>query len=393
VELNLFAHTTINGKIYPALATWQARPYTLEWRKFGEHYPYTIPLRIQEYCDHHGVKINIYTVNDQLPPNTYYPIALGFFDFSIDYFSLMSAEIRKKLRHEQLQILFCYHEGDNPERIKQRLDQLAEDHLMPSNCYRFISANTAAVNLPGFVYFTDFELWYYQRNSNVPAATIHTDKREHEFTVLNRLHKSWRVAAMANLKHLGVLNQSYWSYCESGEFRDDECPIEIDSIVGLRSNITEFLKAAPYFSDTLTNDERNNHSILEPKYHTDSYCNIVMETHFDADQSGGVFLTEKTFKPVKHGQMFFIAGPAGSLQLLRDLGYRVFDSILDNSYDLETDHTRRWIALTKAIKSAHNHLPQLFEQCRADIKHNQRLFCAKKTDRLNTLLTKLYEHY
>jgi hypothetical protein len=118
-----------------------------------------------------------------------------------------------------------------------------------------------------------------------------------------------------------------------------------------------------------------------------------METHFDADQSGGVFLTEKTFKPVKHGQMFFIAGPAGSLQLLRDLGYRVFDSILDNSYDLETDHTRRWIALTKAIKSAHNHLPQLFEQCRADIKHNQRLFCAKKTDRLNTLLTKLYEHY
>jgi len=393
MEFNVLADQTINGKIYPALATWQARPYTNGWREFGSHYPYTIPLRLQEYCDHHGVKINIYNINDQLPPITYYPIGLGFFDFSIDYFSLMSPMIRKKLRQEQLQILFWYHEGDNPARIKQRLDQLAEDHLMPSNCYRFVSANTAAKTLPGFVYFTDFELWYYQRNSNVPAASIHTETRQCEFTVLNRLHKSWRAAAIADLQHLGVLDSSYWSYCEAGKFQDDECPIEIDSITGLRTNVSEFLKSAPYFSDTLTNNERNNHSVTESKYHLDSYCNIVMETHFDADQSGGTFLTEKTFKPIKHGQMFFVAGPAGSLQLLRDLGYRVFDSVLDNSYDQETDHTRRWKALARSIKSAQTHLPELVKQCRDDVEHNQQLFCAKKTDRLNTLLTKLYEHY
>lgn len=393
MELNLLADQTINGKIYPALAEWQARPYTPEWRKFGEHYPYTIPLRIQEYCDHHGVKINIYYIDDPLPANTYYPIALGFFDFSIDYFSLMSGEIRKKLRREQLQILFCYHEGDNPERIKQRLDQLAEDHLMPPNCYRFISANTAAEKLPGFVYFTDFELWYYQRNSNVAAAGIHHNKRQHEFTVLNRLHKSWRAAVMCDLKQQGVLDNSYWSYCETGEFLDEECPIEIDSIDQLRINLVEFLKTAPYFSDTLTNDERNNHSVTESKYYTDSYCNIVTETHFDADQSGGTFLTEKTFKPIKHGQMFFIAGPAGSLQLLRDLGYRVFDSVLDNRYDQEPNHTQRWIALSQSIRTAQKQLPKMFEQCRSDIEHNQRLFSTKKTDRLNTLLTKLYEYY
>jgi hypothetical protein len=393
MELNLFADQTINGKIYPTLATWQARPYTVAWREFGSHYPYTIPLRIQEYCDYHGVKINVYTINDHLPPNTYYPIALGFFDFSIDYFSLMSPDIRKKLRQEQLQILFCYHEGDNPERIKQRLDQLAEDHLMPSNCYRFISANTAAEKLPGFVYFTDFELWYYQRNSNVAVAGIHHNKRQHEFTVLNRLHKSWRAAVMCDLKQQGVLDNAYWSYCETGEFLDKECPIEIDSIDQLRINLVEFLKSAPYFSDTLTNDERNNHGVTESKYYTDSYCNIVTETHFDADQSGGTFLTEKTFKPIKHGQMFFIAGPAGSLQLLRDLGYRVFDSVLDNRYDREPNHTQRWIALSQSIRTAQKQLPKMFEQCRSDIEHNQRLFSTKKTDRLNTLLTKLYEYY
>jgi hypothetical protein len=198
---------------------------------------------------------------------------------------------------------------------------------------------------------------------------------------------------MADLQRLGVLNDSYWSYCESGKFWDDECPIEIDSITGLRDSVSKFLNSAPYFSDTLTNHERNNHSVTESKYHTNSYCNIVMETHFDADQSGGTFLTEKTFKPIKHGQMFFVAGPTGSLQLLRELGYRVFDSVLDNRYDQETDHTQRWKALARAIKSAQAHLPDLFRQCCGDIEHNQQLFCAKKTDRLNTLLTKLYEHY
>jgi hypothetical protein len=118
-----------------------------------------------------------------------------------------------------------------------------------------------------------------------------------------------------------------------------------------------------------------------------------METHFDADQSGGTFLTEKTFKPIKHGQMFFVAGPAGSLQVLRDLGYCVFDSVLDNSYDQEIDHTQRWMALTRAIYFAQQELPQLFEQARADIEHNQQLFQATKTARLNTLVKEINEHH
>ena len=117
-----------------------------------------------------------------------------------------------------------------------------------------------------------------------------------------------------------------------------------------------------------------------------------METHFDIGNSG-IFLTEKTFKPIKHGQMFFIAGPAGSLQLLRDLGYRVFDSVLDNSYDLETDATQRWQALTRSIFFTQPDLPQLFELCRADIEHNQQLFLSNKASRLNNLIKEINESH
>jgi hypothetical protein len=80
----------------------------------------------------------------------------------------------------------------------------------------------------------------------------------------------------------------------------------------------------------------------------------------------------------------------GSLQALRDLGYRVFDHVLDNNYDLEPDHTQRWIKLTDSIKTAQQQgIARLFEQCQGDLMHNQQLFSHNKASRLNTLLERL----
>jgi hypothetical protein len=264
MSLNLVADRVIKGRIYPALARYEAYPYTQGWREFGQHWPHTIPIRLQEYCDHHGVKLNITDVNAEWPADAFYPVGLSFFDFGIDYFELMPERIRTGLFTGNVRVLFYYHEGDNPWHIKTRLDELCTKHNLKNNCYRFVSANTAARDIPGFVYFTDFELWYYQRNRTSPALKIHNEPRERDFTVLNRLHKSWRALAMADLKNLDLLNNSYWSYCESGVFDDAECPIEIDAIAGLRVATEEFLRTAPYISDELDHDQRNDHSILCP---------------------------------------------------------------------------------------------------------------------------------
>lgn len=392
MELNLIADRVVKGRIYPSLAQHQARPYTPGWREFGSHFPFTVPLRLQEYCDQHGVKLNIHHMHHNLPPNTFYPVGLGFFDFGIDYFTLLPADVFTAVYKRKIRVLFYYHEGDNPERIQQRLDTLAGRVGLPRDCYVFVSANSAAKSIPGFVYFNDFELWYYQRNISSAALAVHSEPRERDFTALNRLHKSWRATAMADLQRHSVLDNSYWSYCESGEL-GAENPIEIDSIDGLAEATQKFLAAAPYFSDELNQSERNNHSHTEAKYYSNSYCNIVMETHFDADQSGGTFLTEKTFKPIKHGQLFFVAGPAGSLQALRDLGYRTFDNVLDNTYDRIEDNTQRWRKLCDAIQQSQHRLADRFEAAQEDIKHNQQLFLSSKVQRLNSLIKDINEQY
>lgn len=394
MQLNLIVDRCVRGKIYPSLAKYQAEPYTQEWRQFHLHWPNTIPLRLQEYFESHGIGINIFTDTDDLPPMTYYPIALAWFNFEIDYFDLLPEPIYLLLKNQDCQVLFYYHEGDNPERIRQRLDQLVAQHNLPPTCYVFVSSNSAADQLPGFVSFQDSELWYWHRNRDVPALPVHSRHRSREFTALNRLHKWWRAVIMTDLHCQGILKNSYWSYCEPETDHDsiEDCPIEIDSVPRLREYMSGFLKHAPYYADELSQDQRNDHSQIVNRFFEDSYCNLAIETMFDYDQSGGVLLSEKTFKPIKHGQMFFVIGAAGSLQCLRDMGYRVFDSVLDNSYDLETNNTQRWLALRRAIQQAQQQgLAVLFDRAREDIEHNQQLFLRGKHERVSMLLQKIHD--
>jgi hypothetical protein len=322
----------------------------------------------------------------------YYNISLKFFDFSIDYIELLPVHLIKQLKDRAVQILFYYDEGDNPFRIKYRLDELCNIHLLPTDCYRFISANTAADQIPGFAYFPGDELLYWLRNRNVPACVAHKEKRQRDFTVLSRTHKWWRATAMTDLYRQGLLNNSYWSYNTRLSLNEDPSsnPIAIGNFAGLQQAVDNFLLAGPYAGDNLTATEHNDHTRLVSEHFTDSYCNIVLETHFDADSSGGVFLTEKIFKPIKHGQPFIIVGAPGSLAALRTLGYRTFDQAIDNSYDLEQDNTRRWRSIVKAVQEIHKqNLQEWFLRCWDDVQHNQQLFAHSKKSRLNTLHDKL----
>jgi len=394
LSFNFVVDRMVHDKIYPHLTQWSAEPYTPEWRQFGSKWPYTTPLRIQEYCKLHEVPINTYSVED-FPDGSFYPVAVGFFDFTIDYFDLLPPAVHTAVASNRLKILFFYHEGDNPYRIKERLDALALVHTLDSTCYVFVSSNSAAQNIPGFVAFQDSELWYYQRNHDNLPLQIHREPRERDFTALARTHKWWRAIALTDLRTQGLLDNSYWSYCETAtDTNVEDCPIEVDYLK-LKDQTLEFVARAPYISDELTQDERNDHSLNpEPKYFMGSYCNIVLESQFDYDQSGGILLSEKTFKPIKHGQMFFIAGGQGSLQVLRDMGYRTFDRVLDNRYDREPNNTMRWIKLSEAIAQAHARGPsKLFEQCREDIEYNQHLFMQIKTPRLNTLIEQINEQH
>ena len=84
-------------------------------------------------------------------------------------------------------------------------------------------------------------------------------------------------------------------------------------------------------------------------------------------------LTEKTFKPIAMGMPFVIVGTRGSLEYLRSYGFRTFDGIWDESYDLEQDDIR--IARIASLLRSLDELPpegkqDLFDQAQEVIEHN-----------------------
>ena len=382
LSFNFVADRIVNDKMYPALARWSATPYTPGWRLFAHHWPNTVPFELLEHCRTHNYPCSISTNGPG-----FYAIGIGFFNFDVDYFKLIPDWVFKNNNT----VLFYYHEGDNPYRIKQRLDKLCIKHELPVNCYRFISGNTAADNIPGFIYFPDHELLYWHRNQCITPGPINLNNRSKEFTALSRTHKWWRATVMTDMLRNKILINSNWSYCTDTTLTESfvDNPIEVDSLL-IKSDIDNFLKGAPYTCDSHTSDQHNDHSQIQLAHYTDAYCNIVLETHYDADQSGGAFLTEKTFKPIKYGQPFVIVGAPGSLAALRKLGYRTFDHAIDNSYDLLENNTQRWQQTLRTIQQIQQQdMNAWFQRCVDDIKHNQQLFLASKYARLNSLLERL----
>ena len=92
------------------------------------------------------------------------------------------------------------------------------------------------------------------------------------------------------------------------------------------------------------------HDIKHNAYQA-AYINIITETLV----RDSIFISEKTWKPIASGQLFFMVGCFGTIQYLRDLGVDVFDDIIDHSYDLDTDWVDR-------IDRMHDSLGQLMQQ-------------------------------
>ena len=379
-----------DSRPYPNLAPMMNNPHE-SYHGIGDEWPFIGPCRLIYYSQDHAYPCNISYLDQPIPNNAWYPVGLAFFHFEIDYFAMMSDRVKDHLRLGNFRVLFYYHEGDNPWHEKHRLDSLCQQHNLPATCYKFVSGNTKADEIPGFTWFPDHELFYWRNavrwnNRSMPGASYHNRPRTHRFTALNRFHKWWRATVMAELLRRGLLHNCYWSYnnIDSNDQWADN-PIQIQSLK-MVEQVKNFVSQGSITCDTLNPVQQNSHWTLVAEHFDDAYCHLVLETLYDAEQSGGAFITEKTFKPIRHAQPFVLFGTAQSLATLRKLGYKTFDEQIDNSYDYEIDNTQRFLKTVAALEKINcNDLHSFYVACREQIIHNQELFLSSKRDRLANL--------
>lgn len=89
-------------------------------------------------------------------------------------------------------------------------------------------------------------------------------------------------------------------------------------------------------------------------------------------------LTEKTFKPICLRMPFVMLSTAGSLAYLRKYGFRTFDTIWDESYDLETDDAKRIEKVGQLLSTfdamSPSELQQVYNSARDIVEHNYQHF-------------------
>lgn len=360
--------------------------------------PYVMPMTLHKFLNNHGVNYEFVSLEDATP-DSWYTINLYFFDFDCDYITYLNPQVLYKIRHGELRLLFTYGEPDDPHAIDRRLRELCEIHEIDRESMFFISGNTIANTIDGMAYVCESEYLFEIQNTVIPEPTIF-DHKSKKYTCLNRVHKKYRKEFVYNLWKDGLTEDAYVSYGNviNKDSREDISVLQNSNManpytpwVGLHPIDHSFNQILPLSADGLDTDQHNDHTQSVDYLFTDSYWNVVMETYVGA--SNGVFVTEKTFKPIKYGQPFIVLGTVGTLAHLKDQGYETFSPWIDESYDQERDLRQRWYAVLELTRQfARSSLEDLHRQhteMTSVILHNQAWFKRNKKKELELALKRL----
>lgn len=178
--------------------------------------------------------------------------------------------------------------------------------------------------------------------------------RDKKFICFNRfMNRPHRIAVCYLALKYNLLEQGYFSFITDLHrdslkllkgFFDDENLEEADK---------KIKSLVPYEIDTqhLSPEQKKSFYPIDnnkKELYQNSYVHITSETQFNEYTSP--FFSEKTWRPIMNLQPFIFIGNPGSLEKLRELGFKTFHPFINESYDLIKNDRQRFLALEQEIK-------------------------------------------
>lgn len=216
-----------------------------------------------------------------------------------------------------------------------------------------------------------------------------TDQRPYKFLFLNGRGRRHRKTLIQRLQLL--LDQAVWTNLDSaaGPVRVLPTEYEFDFYQG-RQNVAD----TGYVKYELFDDQWGEIYLKAAPYR-DTYFSLITETVFEYPYS---FRTEKIAKPLMIGHPFVVASNVGFYRDLRQLGFRTFNNLIDESFDLIEDNDQRleriakeveWLCsqdLAKFAREAYNvckynqeHLAEIAPRIRTDFPEQFRQFINERS--------------
>ena len=118
-----------------------------------------------------------------------------------------------------------------------------------------------------------------------------------------------------------------------------------------------------------------------------TYYSLVAETQYENRFS---FFTEKIVKPMMAGRMFVVSSGQYYLKNLKTLGFKTFDNVVDESYDLEPNlHQRTAMVLDQVEKLSRLNPVEVHSMIQHRLDHNKKLVLETKW--VNCIINNLHD--
>jgi len=186
------------------------------------------------------------------------------------------------------------------------------------------------------------------KTSQPPEVPVVIKDHSLPFNSLNRAHRNHRT------EHLYFLAENKLQGLVSGGAWFATHPIDAPIYQTVKYNHYKTVLTANYPKTVDVNDLVNQvpNLINNLEIYERSQLTVVTESHFD--QTGGLFITEKTFRPLLVGHPFMVLGQKGTLKKLRSWGFQTDFNGIDQSYDLIEDDKERFTQFHQSLKNWYN---------------------------------------
>ena len=260
---------------------------------------------------------------------------------SLNFFDLLK---KNKIDFNRLIII-------NNDASKIGISKIKYDNFILNTCF-----------FPNFFLSTYDNLKSYVTELN---PSIIPDKK---FLCLNRRMGNEKYKLIEGLYHMGLLKDTRFSWVKNNTNKNllnkgllNELNIDVDNFkpIQLEDDVM-------YGTDLVMEEYLYT---INPKWYYKSKVNIISETMLYPNL---IHLTEKTWKAIYLGIPFVIYAPSRYyLKTLRDMGFKTFNSVIDEGYD----EMRGGGKITQILNSAENlaniyNTPQVLNIC----KYNQELY-------------------
>lgn len=184
--------------------------------------------------------------------------------------------------------------------------------------------------------------WYRYAELD-PKLAVNFEHITHDFLIYNRAWSGTREYRLTLIEMLA--NNNLISSCKTS-FSSVDSQLQYTQHTFANLNLAISRRDLHNLLPTNSHDATASADYNNSDYSTIA-IEVVLETLFDDQRH---HLTEKALRPIACGRPFILAATRGSLQYLKQYGFKTFDGLINETYDAILDPRRRLESIVQEIK-------------------------------------------